>query len=115
MTAALWQREFGKEYAIPSEVLALVRSKHAVDMSYHNDVCPSVGVCDEETGDDALRIFVEHPDPSQREAGNEAARFYVIAAQVECLYSGDDVAMAVKVYEAARFLILNGCSITKEG
>ena len=42
------------------------------DISYGNDACPSWSV-------NGWQIFIDHPEPSQRELGPEIKRFSIIA------------------------------------
>jgi len=61
-----WINEFDESYAMPPEIQELITEKLAEDVSWHNDVCPSVGVF-QWNGEDLLRLFFEHPDPARRE------------------------------------------------
>ncbi len=51
-------------YTVPHQILALVESGEAKDLSWHNDACPSYGL----VIDDAvtLAIFVEHANKNRR-------------------------------------------------
>mgnify|MGYP003138350730 CR=1 FL=1 len=40
------------------------------DTTYKNDACPSWGF-------NVFQIFIDHPDPNERELGPETSRFYV--------------------------------------
>jgi hypothetical protein len=69
-----------------------------VDTSCHNDTCPSYGILHAD-GSGWLRLFMEHPDPAQRE-WDEQDRFTVSEFSPEgyyvaCHYSGGDFAAAV--------------------
>lgn len=66
-----WITEHGSEYAVPSEI---TKAEGLVDLSWHNDACPSFGV--DEYPDDSLRIWVEMPDPIDRESESDG-RFVV--------------------------------------
>jgi hypothetical protein len=109
-----WEHEFGKEYAIPAEIT----SSDLIDVSWHNDAAPSFAADLRDPNGDThdLRLWVEHPAPDMRETGG--ARFFVnyqpwSAAPVSGvpisedadIYSGDDVAAALKAYAAARAVI----------
>lgn len=64
----LWEDEFGASYAVPRWF-----EEHAdlTDSSWHNDVSPSfeTGMAEKSYPQNArVRIWVEHPDPSQRES-----------------------------------------------
>lgn len=102
-----WISEHGADYDVPAEI---ADAEALDDLSWHNDVCPSFGkqVTDPETGDvHDVRLWVEHPDPAQRESSSDA-RFAVnyqpwsaqpvpglkIADDGD-LYAGDDAAAAL--------------------
>ncbi len=89
-----WRPEF---HPIPDEVLALVATEEAVDMSWHNDVCPSFGI-ELKDGGPALRLWVDAVSVNDRECGNET-RFWVgIDGENDVLLATDDVAAAVACY-----------------
>lgn len=76
--------EFGEAYAVPSPIDDLVRLGYIKDLSHHNDACPSFGVwrdgSNKHSGEDReVRLWVEHPDPAQRETdgGDGFGRFNV--------------------------------------
>lgn len=69
-----WDDEFGKSYKVPSEILKLVKAGAIEDWSWHNDVAPSFAA---RVGDTAIRIWVEHPKESEREAAGFEKRFMV--------------------------------------
>lgn len=87
MNKALITREFPEFPAMP-EVAALL-SIGMEDQSWHNDACPKFA-----SADGRLMVFVEHPDPEQRES--EDGRFCVMAGEFndstegDILYCGDD-------------------------
>lgn len=64
-----WRAEFGADYAVPPEVSAA----GLIDVSWHNDACPSFIRPEDEAdfidghGQCVARLWVEHPDPDQRE------------------------------------------------
>jgi hypothetical protein len=95
-----WIDEFGEEYDIPNEILHI---EGIEDHSWHNDTCPSFGLYD--SLGTFLRIWVEHPDPDQREFAS-GSRFGVMFSDDddhdrcngEMLYDGDDVDDAVRVF-----------------
>jgi len=68
--ARTWSREFPgfPEIGVDPVSLGFVH-----DASWHNDLCPSF-----ETADHRQRLWVDHPDPVQRESG--CAR-YMICSQ----------------------------------
>lgn len=68
-----WREEFDESFDVPELIEKL---EGVEDMSWHNDVCPSFGVRGDEEWD--LRIWVQHPDPEQRET-YEAERYMVQA------------------------------------
>jgi hypothetical protein len=60
-----WEYEHGPEFQVPALI-----SDALPDQSWHNDVCPSFGVELHEGPESDihdLRLWVEHPDPDQRE------------------------------------------------
>lgn len=73
-------REFGPDYEVPTQL----ETDAFEDWSYHNDTSPSFVLSDREEGpgidsDDeyyTFRIWVNHPDPVQRE-DPQWARFIV--------------------------------------
>jgi len=59
---ASWADVFGPEYDVPREILDLVARGKLKDTSWGNDICPSFMTLDEK-----LQLWVDHPDPEQRE------------------------------------------------
>jgi hypothetical protein len=53
--APLWLKEFGEDFAVPSDMPAGFE-----DVSWHNDACPSFHL-----RDGSLKLWVDHPDPEQ--------------------------------------------------
>jgi len=53
-----WQSEHGSAFDVPGEILA-----RTDDNSWHNDVCPRFA----STINDAISVWVDHPDPKHRE------------------------------------------------
>jgi len=95
----LWKQEFGAEYEVPSELCDLSRYN---DFSWHNDISPSFCLARDQEG--LLRLWVEHPDPKQREHGG--VRFTVYfnnddPAKCREFYAGDDLQAAVKALHDA--------------
>jgi hypothetical protein len=97
-----WISEHGEEYAVPAEVLAIPDIR---DLSWHNDTCPRFALTDEGEGPN---LFVEHPDPAQREYGADAPRFVVVILASDVgstgdlqVHDGDDVREAVAAFMAA--------------
>jgi hypothetical protein len=66
MEKRTWRNEFGEDYAIPQRVLDLVSEGKLVDASWHNDASPSFATSIEPQ---SVTLWVEHPDPAQREIG----------------------------------------------
>ena len=106
----LWVCEWGEEYAVPE---LISRAEGIEDMSWHNDANPSFGRHVPAEGDEyahELRIWVEHPDPAER---NEGAARYEVAYYCnttdpvpefgECasLHEGEDALEALKVFMTA--------------
>lgn len=91
-----WAREFGKAYAVPAEIDALVRTGVLHDESWRNDACPSFVVVGTEGSEDPVRLWVEHPDVKMRET-ESLTRFLVGAGGSDrpALYDGDDVRLAI--------------------
>jgi hypothetical protein len=94
-----WSQLFGADYAVPSEITSTLP-----DQSYGNDACPAFG---RNQDDDDVTLWVEHPDPAQRELsevehGPEwAGRFTVTYCNGEHIfYNGDDMTEALRVYVA---------------
>lgn len=89
----LWRKEFGDGYAVPDEVGAA----GLVDISWHNDAAPSF-VTLEYPDTRPARLWVDHPDPAQREVETAAGRFAVTVDDTdEVHYEGNDVAEAIRV------------------
>ena len=49
------------------------KPKNWENLSYHHDVCPSFGY-------NGYQIFIDHPNPKERELGEDSTRFHVIVA-----------------------------------
>jgi hypothetical protein len=107
MVTSDWRKEFGDEWAVPTQVLDLVARGELVDHSWHNDVCPSfvtraVDQSDAWLGDGrGVRLWIDHPDPERRELPH-ADRYFVTAGDGsdQGLYSGDDLDEALRVLRA---------------
>ena len=94
---ALWVREFGAKYQIPREVTA---EPGLIDVSWHNDICPSFAWNDRPTSeDDDVRLWVEHVDPAFRE--NDVQRFTIIVNS-DVHFETDDVLEALAKFRAVR-------------
>lgn len=78
-TTRTWLTEFGEEYAIPAEILALVAAGKLQDQSWHNNTCPSFLV---PNTSGSVILWIEHPDPNRREGHGK--RFVV------CLQDEDE-------------------------
>lgn len=86
-----WIKEFGTEFDVPSIV-----SERLIDVSWHNDVSPSFVRPGDEDNEDAIRLWVEHPDPNRREYIGSSVRFIVGGAQDGGIYyEGEDVNAAI--------------------
>jgi len=70
-----WVREHGADYDVPNEIQRLVREGEATDASWHNDIAPHFEI----PGRNGyiVGIWVQHPDPDQRESGSYEKRFGV--------------------------------------
>ena len=106
----LWRREFGDAYDVPA---VLTNAEDLVDTSWHNDVCPSfetAWMTDEERSADeiALRLWVDHRDPAEREYGWEPAARYGVATRDETILSTNDLDDALECFrrEAFRLYVL---------
>lgn len=71
----LWEAEFGADYAVPS---AIATHPKIEDTSWHNDVCPSFTTPALFGGEADVRLWVEHPDPAQREY--DVPRYRVVSS-----------------------------------
>ncbi len=106
-----WIKEFGSEYDIPKAVLKLLDDGITKDMSWHNDLAPSFGIYLEKKDRDGdpkhdldLRLFVEHPDASQREERGSDRYTVTIAENGELSsedYTTSDVHDAIRQYKLA--------------
>jgi hypothetical protein len=68
-----WDSEFGASYKVPKKLLDLADAGVLEDVSWHNDISPSFERKTE--GGYSVRLWVEHPDLDQREAGG--SRFMI--------------------------------------
>lgn len=91
----LWMREHGKGYAVPPEIEQLVACGVLVDASWHNDTHPHFEA--KLKTDVTLDIWVDHPNPKEREAGPAHTKRYGVYVE-DCdtgteinLYYGDDL------------------------
>lgn len=66
--------EFPADFAVPAELLALVAAGKLVDTSWGDDCSPSFRPAD--CPDCSIRLWVDHPDPEQREHGT-GSRFWI--------------------------------------
>lgn len=100
---SLWRAEFGPGYQVPG---VITDEPGIEDISWRNDVAPSFTFASvAELGTTDLRLWVEHPDPAEREAGPRAPRYSVMFDDDEC-YSGDDVNAALENLRRNRDAIL---------
>lgn len=99
-----WSNQFGAEYAVPPEVVTLLK-----DVSWGNDMCPSFVWPERLTADYAARgwvLWVDHPEATKRE--HEGKRFLVVyedqdlGVQWEALAT-DDCQQALRFMESLRF------------
>lgn len=89
----LWEKEFGVDYAVPE---AFSTDPRLVDISWHNDICPSFIVASDDDPEGVWRIWVEHVNPELREYP-EQPRIFVSSLNEEGLWfqSEDDVEGAI--------------------
>ncbi len=78
----MWQKEFGTEYDVPVTIQTLVRQSVLVDASYHNDTSPTFMF-----DDNMCALWVEHPDPTQREAPGPR---FTIVTRANVVFQTDD-------------------------
>ena len=116
MRARNWLTEHGAEYAVPPQVLALVGDGLASDDSWRNDTCPRFSYRHNPGGDPyyneiVVDIWVEHPDPYERESGG--ARYFVMVsdgggdADPDAVWT-DDVELACEVFVIMRHDVVTG-------
>lgn len=99
-----WLTEFGKGYACPDLPSGFE------DVSWHNDSAPAYAILGEVGGEvdaEVVRLWMEHPDPKEREFSTEdyvAPRFMVSEGDVYGSpqdvigrYEGDDFAEALRI------------------
>lgn len=86
---SLWKIEHGSSYAVPERVLALVAEGRLYDDSWHNDVCPRF---DTALRGRTLTLWIEHPDPNEREDGPETKRYLVQEFDEEDYFVEDIIA-----------------------
>ena len=72
-----WEQEHGKEFNCPP------LPEGMEDLSWRHDACPSYGWADEATGEELVRIWIDHPDAEKRENGPEWPRFGVHSTHLE--------------------------------
>jgi len=63
----LFQREFGAHFEMPQPILDALDAGTLVDISWHNDVCPSFVRAGDEELDSATRLWVSPANPEDRE------------------------------------------------
>jgi len=80
--AQQWREEFGDDYAVPALIDRLIDAGRLMDLSWHNDVCPSVCLPPGAAGPDERtpRLWMDHPDPNMRETGPDGTRYNVMSA-----------------------------------
>ncbi|MGA2496818.1 MAG: hypothetical protein ABSH20_03710 [Tepidisphaeraceae bacterium] len=98
-----WKEEHGGDYAVPPEIVELVRSGQAVDHSWHHDTCPCFGRGYPEIGEEVwLKLWAEHPDPGCRQSGGRRFAIQIVPRDVpEPAYpvlDTEDVTEAVRTY-----------------
>src|SRR5262245_59703229 len=92
-------------------VAALLTDGRTRDTSYGNDVAPSVGIYDDDTGYDWLRLFQAEADAEAREYPDGGRYVVMVDASNElgcmtCLIETEDEAEAVRAYVDARTRLL---------
>jgi hypothetical protein len=90
-----WKDEFGEEYAVPAEIAG---HPFLVDDSWHNNACPTF-----RSDAKDLTVWVEHPNPAEREASFEyryaVTRGSYIESDAQVAYTGDDLAEVLAVVD----------------
>ena len=86
-----WRNEFPADFDVPA---VLTDHPELVDISWHNDVCPSFCRKGDEDSENGIRLWVSHPDPDQQEIPQERYGVYDHQQQLS-LYEGDDVQAAI--------------------
>jgi len=69
-------------YPLPATVEEAVKAGLIEDTSWHNDVCPSFEVYGKNRRE-ACRLWLDHPDPKQREFGEGSKRCVVVPLKHE--------------------------------
>lgn len=106
-----WIEEHGEDYEVPGQAL---HDAHLTDLSWHNDASPSFGanITDPLTQDiHDLRVWIEHPDPTQREQDHRYIVNYnawsatpvelLVMSDEDDLYAGESLEEALMVYRGA--------------
>jgi hypothetical protein len=103
MNDKLWVVEHGSEYAVPTEIEALVAEGLLEDQSWHNEACPSFAKLG---GKLRLTVWVEHPDPAKREGPGPRYAVCVTPIDDACegllLHTGDDPAAVAALVRQVR-------------
>jgi hypothetical protein len=95
-----WRNEFGTDWAVPQVIDA---HPELTDTSWHNDVSPSFqprAMADYEQDEVQFRLWVQHPDPLQREYSTDGGRYLVFSQTDDggdegLAYEGDDAEAAI--------------------
>jgi hypothetical protein len=97
-----WRSEFSDEFAVPSEIEALVAAGELADLSWHNDTCPSFGWSSDRDSEQDLRIWVDHPEEGKRERFNDRVdRFmtlWTVSCSIQAEFRTDNVQTAIARY-----------------
>jgi hypothetical protein len=94
----LWLREFGPDFFVPLEL----ELAGLVDLSWHNDVCPSFCLPEAADTENPIRLWIDHPVAALRERGADAPRFLVTDGGGGLdIYEGEDFAAALAALRTA--------------
>ena len=94
-----WIKEFGAEYAVPAEVIALYERGLLEDASWHNDVSPRFI-----SPDHTREFWIDHPDEDRREMGLDRFRVYATtgedldSCEATTLYEGNNINAAIAAF-----------------
>lgn len=97
-----WRREFDEDYDVPEAF-----TKALYDASWHNDLAPRFWRRDDPASDresnvetPQVELWVDHPDPQQREVSNDGGRFTVVKrtseSETETIIETDEVDEALQ-------------------
>jgi len=102
-----WLKEFDAQWDVPQPIEAIAGWERCSDLSWHNDTAPSFGWINEDDAQEWIRLWVNHPDPDQREFDCE--RYQVIhcfgdvngVEDTVAHYEGSDVDAAIDCFRKA--------------